>query len=160
MCHQPKCRLSTNHRGFIIASSGQSREVSYSDPSQGLSQGVLSIPPLSEQIPLPWTTELCLQQDWAPSACRTCWLPVQSQGTHWFCAESTQLHWGLLNQAKAEPVTRSRRRSQEHVPSTHLHNPFPSCQEADRLSAHHQGDLPSPAPALGGLCRLLPRWLP
>lgn len=68
MCHQPKRWLSANHRSFIAAGSGQSQEASYSDHSQGLSQGGLRIPPLSEQTPLPRIAELCLQQDRAPSA--------------------------------------------------------------------------------------------
>lgn len=55
MCHQPERWLSANHRGFITASSRQSQEESYSDPSQGSSQGSPSIRPLSEQTPLPWT---------------------------------------------------------------------------------------------------------
>ena len=80
MCHQPKRQLSTNHRGFITAGSGQSREASHSDPSQGLSQGGPSIPPLSEQTPLPWTAELCLQQERAPSTVQDLLAPSLEPG--------------------------------------------------------------------------------
>ena len=84
--------------------------------------------------------------------CRTCWLPVQSQRTHWFCAEPTQLHQGSLNQAKAQPAMRSRRCRNKRPRACAQHSParpHPRLPRSQAPTSPPPRRPPQPSPGTG-----------